>query len=840
MALSWPLGQVSNVTGERKAPDVAEGTKTIVGVPSLERKAAPAPTPSETLVGSRSPAIEGSDSNTAVDVKALSAAEADRVLKTTGFTQEEIPTAQPRTPVKGNASPKPPPASGGSPLSPGPRRTSKPPPLPGPGTRPGLAPKGRSTLLLDGEAPKAPGAGSENDGDLEATNERPPIVVPAPNQNAPKAITQSPPWGDGTVQLGKQIPKDALPPKVDPDVEELSDSLLVPDAAPSAQEISSSHVLPDDSGSLKKVARPAPAKPAAKMSKPPLPPARPSARPPSLPGKAASIPPPLPTSPTPTVHTAAGSVPTSLAWPAPAPPPLQAPSPPVEAAPPPPLAPPLGEVPMPVASRELPPGALPISTLPPTADDLPLSARGRAMQKAKHGLETALAKAKPALHVAKARSKEGLTVAHHNFRELEGMLAALLPPGHKLRQTRPTWLFPAIAGGSVVVSLILWGTMCSVLSPAARPADLADTSPSGSASGTQARSATPTAATAGSRSRAGTVAPCTLGGGQHIVAPNALVASGVEVMATGGGVALGMATSEKEGLVVSLDPTSLSATATSKVRGTDTIRRVTPLMGGRGLTGVADVDKKGDRIEGRRVVAADPPFDIGGLGGQFVAGPHGSNAAVNLWPLEGDGTVEAARGVRAGEGAEQRFALAFRRGSSIWVGAASGERASDPKGALSRIEGLGDRVGSPALAVAGDTVFAAWADRASESAPWGLRYVIYKLGEAPGTPAAFTVPAGGKGEQAMSPGVAALPSGGFLLVWTEGPMSEHDVRAQTLGADGSPVGSPLLISTEGTNAGQGQVAVMPDGRGVVAFLVANGRTGEVVAVPVTCPSGDAP
>src|SRR5579859_7174775 len=207
MALSWSTGRVSNVAGERKAPDVADGTKTIVGVPALDKKA-PTPTPSETLVRARKPADDGSQSNTAVDVKALSAAEADRVLKKTGFTQEEIPTAQPRNPDQREASPKPPPAAGGSPMAPGARRNTKPPP-PLPVTAPGLAPKRRATLLLDGQAPKGQTLGPDADGDTEVTHERPPIVVPAASPNAPKAITQSPPWGDGTVQLGKQIPKDA-------------------------------------------------------------------------------------------------------------------------------------------------------------------------------------------------------------------------------------------------------------------------------------------------------------------------------------------------------------------------------------------------------------------------------------------------------------------------------------------------------------------------------------------------------------------------------------------------------------------------------------------------------
>ena len=70
----------------------------------------------------------------------------------------------------------------------------------------------------------------------------------------------------------------------------------------------------------------------------------------------------------------------------------------------------------------------------------------------------------------------------------------------------------------------------------------------------------------------------------------------------------------------------------------------------------------------------------------------------------------------------------------------------------------------------------------------------------------------------MSPSLTALPGGRFLLVWTEGPASGHDVRALTLGPDGTAVGAPLVISNPGVNAGQGQAAVTATGPGIVAFL----------------------
>jgi len=78
---------------------------------------------------------------------------------------------------------------------------------------------------------------------------------------------------------------------------------------------------------------------------------------------------------------------------------------------------------------------------------------------------------------------------------------------------------------------------------------------------------------------------------------------------------------------------------------------------------------------------------------------------------------------------------------------------------------------------------------------------------------------------------ALVPKDARLLLCTQ---PSHQVRAQTIAADGTPAGSPLLLSAAGINAGQPQIAVGSDGRGVVAFLAAKGKSYEVHATPVAC------
>jgi hypothetical protein len=87
----------------------------------------------------------------------------------------------------------------------------------------------------------------------------------------------------------------------------------------------------------------------------------------------------------------------------------------------------------------------------------------------------------------------------------------------------------------------------------------------------------------------------------------------------------------------------------------------------------------------------------------------------------------------------------------------------------------------------------------------------------------------------MSPGLAVVPGIGFLLSWTEGAISAHDVRALTLANDGTSIGAPLALSNEGVNAGQGQAAIDLEGHGLVAFLQGGGGVFQVAATPITCP-----
>ena len=412
---------------------------------------------------------------------------------------------------------------------------------------------------------------------------------------------------------------------------------------------------------------------------------------------------------------------------------------------------------------------------------------------------------------------------------------------------RRRWFLPAIALAGLVVGVAVVAIIVSVsrkgtdetearTEPSATASAAAPPEPASATEAPQPAPAMSLAAPAPVIQSVASTTPCKVTGKPRVIGPTAIVSAGVEVRTVGNDVALGFAPNEHQATAVRIDPSSLSLSSTVDAQSADSVRRVVPVASADGaLSIVADADRDGDLLQGRRTVPLDPPLDIGGSSGKLVWAHPGGAAGGVLWPLDGNGNVEALRGATdLGSVAPPATAIALRSGGAIWMGTATGRDALTPQGALSRAAGLGDAVGSPAIAINDGVVIVAWADRATSTDPWRMRWVRFKAGEAAGEPGTFTPPAGGKGEQVMSPGLAAVPGGRFLLVWTDGPPARHDVRALTLSHDGEPIGKPLDISNRSANAGQGQAAINAVRQGLVAFLESADGGFRVVATAITC------
>jgi hypothetical protein len=324
---------------------------------------------------------------------------------------------------------------------------------------------------------------------------------------------------------------------------------------------------------------------------------------------------------------------------------------------------------------------------------------------------------------------------------------------------------------------------------------------------------------------------CALEGSPSTVGSRAMVAAGLEAMAKNPGFAIGFATGPHDGAAVPLDA-SLGPGAPSAVHSPLPVKRIVPYIGNGMLVGIADADRRGDKLVGRRTVIGSSAIDFGVSEGAIAWAPHGTDTFASLFTIGPDAQqVEALRGVPLAM--EKGFAIAFRRGGAIWLGIATGDNVLTPK-RFSTIQGLSGKVGSPSIAVSGDAVVVAWADRASVKDPWGIRVARFSPKDSQPVVNDFTPPAGGPGNKAMSPAVAGIGGGKYLLAWSEGPAKGERIRAVNMSGDNQPLGEAFSDSPEDANAGQPQIAIGNDGKGIIAYLVEHAGGYDVSAQGIAC------
>ncbi|WP_394831470.1 hypothetical protein LVJ94_33655 [Pendulispora rubella] len=388
---------------------------------------------------------------------------------------------------------------------------------------------------------------------------------------------------------------------------------------------------------------------------------------------------------------------------------------------------------------------------------------------------------------------------------------------HRLQQGKPPLVLALFLGTGALVALITIGAAAKGLF--VRP-------PAPAQKALPAAPAQPVAAPPS----------CNVIGPTQSVAPEVQLAGGLEAVAVRGGIAIGFAKNANEAVVSTLDPNGLSIGVPHVSTSKEEVHRVTPNLDG---LEIVSSDGKRDPIASRRPSSGLAPIDIGMADGHLVWAARGSNEFGALWALEGDAAIDALRAVPL-NGDEKAYILAFRRGASIWTGVIA--RTDDhanyvPVTALSEAKGGGAQVGAPSLAVSGETARTVWADRAGGEGPWRLRSRRWVRGsESPSPVESLEIPNDDAGASYISPSIVSLDGGRFLVVWSEGPALQHRVRAMTINAEGHALGSPLSISSEGANAGQGQAAVLPDGRGIVAYLAGRDGHFELMATPIDCPS----
>jgi hypothetical protein len=347
-------------------------------------------------------------------------------------------------------------------------------------------------------------------------------------------------------------------------------------------------------------------------------------------------------------------------------------------------------------------------------------------------------------------------------------------------------------------------------------------------------SAAAAAAKAAQESAKPAVTACRLTGSPARLADKASKDIPLELLVASSGerVRLGFATSANAAHGVAVDLTSLQVTQEFSKPPRDRLRAVIPFGTEDAPEFVAQLEGHADKIKAWRTISMEPHLVIGWTGSALGMSDKASHAPTTLWALEGSDPIDAIRVARTDD---RGHAVVFRRHGAIYGGMIGTDRAA--AGELTRIGGAGSPpgspIGTPTIAVNGQSVAVAFADRASSDEPWGIRIGSAPLGSFPATTSPFVVPPGGPGGATLAPALSGLPDGRWLLVWTEGSGGAHDVRGVTLGADLAPVGQALTVSREGSNAGQGAVALR-QGRGLVAYLALTEEGYEVWGTGVDC------
>ncbi len=85
------------------------------------------------------------------------------------------------------------------------------------------------------------------------------------------------------------------------------------------------------------------------------------------------------------------------------------------------------------------------------------------------------------------------------------------------------------------------------------------------------------------------------------------------------------------------------------------------------------------------------------------------------------------------------------------------------------------------------------------------------------------------------PIVARIDTERSLVAWTSGSIYDGmDIRMQTIGNEGEPLGAAIVLPHEGSAFGRPTVAVLPSGRAVVAFIDSSDHGFQVVAASLDC------
>jgi hypothetical protein len=295
---------------------------------------------------------------------------------------------------------------------------------------------------------------------------------------------------------------------------------------------------------------------------------------------------------------------------------------------------------------------------------------------------------------------------------------------------------------------------------------------------------------------------------------------------TNDGVAIAFASDESTAIGIVIDPTTLAAQDKQPQLGRPVLSTVVL------PSGEFAVVRDDFPMVSATAVAAPTPFVLGQLE-RHVARAHLERPRPVLeWRNVGTITPPSVASVGS-----TGYVVTFRAGGAtgkvLFGRLDENGKAAGKLDTVTREDAL---VGTPTVAASATGALIAFAARPDDQAKWSLALARVAPNEAPSAAVRFEVPAGGPGGNVMSPAIAALESGRWLLQWTEGETGAYRVRTGLYATDLTPIGEPVTVSPEGLNAGQGSALATRDGA-LLVFVGAGSTTDELWAVSLRCQSG---
>jgi hypothetical protein len=295
-------------------------------------------------------------------------------------------------------------------------------------------------------------------------------------------------------------------------------------------------------------------------------------------------------------------------------------------------------------------------------------------------------------------------------------------------------------------------------------------------------------------------------------------------------VAVGLGQSDVYAVGITIDPRTLDRDQVFReFKKSKKLASVVPTTQGNHLR--FDVTRSGGDLSNARAVDAVHLFKIGATSGGIARAVDDASPEV-VWPLSSTDDVTVPR-VAAIPGIG--FAVTFRHGGKTgrvavgWLDT-KGRKKSD----LADLRTDMNFAGTPAIATSSDSMLVTFAARGSQDAAWKIVLASAPRGETPKKVTPFSLPQGGPGGDAMSPSVAPLSGGKWLLQWTEGSTGNRVVRVAVLGKDLELAADPINLSPDGANAGQGVSFSTGDLATILYYVRNDKKSNELWGASIDC------